>query len=338
MKRYFGFPFIAFVAACSGSNDASRSDAPTALVSLAKVQSGSAHDELTLFGIAEAGPDGRRSLVAPAEATVVAIVAPAGSAVSAGQTIVSLSPSPGTRADAAKAQGDAVAANKALARAIRLRGDGLASDADVETARASATAASALKASFERKLGSLLVRAPSAGTIDGVTAVVGDLVPAGGAIATVSSSDDIRARFGVDPETVYRLRTGMAGKIQPKGLAAIAVRVQSINPTVDPQTRLASVFVSLPRGSRIAAGQALTLLVELPTESGALSVPYSALMDDAGQPFVYVVNRGVAHRRDVEIRASTSARVTVIKGLKVGELVVVNGGTGLDDGIKVRTQ
>jgi multidrug efflux pump subunit AcrA (membrane-fusion protein) len=68
----------------------------------------------------------------------------------------------------------------------------------------------------------------------------------------------------------------------------------------------------------------------------ALAIPYAALLDDAGQPFVFVVVKGTAHRRDIVTGPSDGRIVAVTKGLSPGERVVVEGGTALDDGMKVR--
>ena len=73
--------------------------------------------------------------------------------------------------------------------------------------------------------------------------------------------------------------------------------------------------------------------------ASALTIPYAALLDDAGQAYVFVVGRrrrASARRRDRSRRAATASRST--KGLKPGERVVIEGGTAVEDGMKVRTQ
>lgn len=67
-------------------------------------------------------------------------------------------------------------------------------------------------------------------------------------------------------------------------------------------------------------------------------VPYSAVLDDGGQPFVFVVTKGVAHRRDVRLGASNGVTISVASGIALGDQVVIEGGTALEDGMKVRTK
>lgn len=326
------------LAACSSADTASE-PAPVALVKLAPVGMAGAAEQITVYGAAELGPAGKMSLVAPAEAKVVAIVAPVGTRVAQGQVVVRLAASPTTRADAAKAANDAAAADKALARAIRLRGDGLASDADVETARAAAASANALRASFAAKAGDLILRAPAAGVIDTVAVATGDLLQTGAAVASITRAGDMRVRFGVDPGTVRSVRAGQTLTVAGTGpRAPMDVTIESVSPAVDPQTKLAAIFARIPATSGIVAGETLTATIDVGSSANALSVPYAALLDDGGQPYVYVVASGVAHRRDLAIMPSSGDRVAVTKGLRPGDQIVVEGGTALEDGMKVRTK
>ncbi|MGY4398918.1 RND family efflux transporter MFP subunit [Sphingomonas sp. UYAg733] len=332
------------VTACSGPDETASAPDAVALVKLAPVSQGGAGQRVTVYGAAEPGPAGKASLVAPAEAKVIAITAPVGTRVGQGQVIVRLAASPATRADATKASSDATSADKALGRAIRLRADGLASDAEVETARAAAASANALRSSFASRTGDLTLRAPTAGIVDSIAVAPGDLLQTGAAVASIARAGDVRVRFGIDPDTAQAIRPGMAINIAGTGARArLAVGVESVSPTVDPQTRLAAVFARIPASSGIVAGETLTATIDAGgldagPSGDALSIPYAALLDDGGQPYVYVVSNGVAHRRDLATKPSSGDRVTVDKGLKFGEQVVIEGGTALEDGMKVRTK
>lgn len=313
---------------------------PEALVTLAPARAGAVDEELTLYGAVENGSFGRHVLAAPTEAVLVAVLAPVGSAVAAGQPIAQLAASPTAKLDLTKAASDAQAAAAAAARAERLRADGLASDADVETARAAARSSGATRASLAARNAGLLLRAPAAGHVETIGFAAGDLVPAGGAVATLAGSGTLRGRFGVDPAVARRLHAGQAITITTPGATApVAVAIVSVDPVVDPQTRLASAYVALPAGAGLGAGAVLTGQVALPADAGAaITAPYAALLDDAGQPYVFTVKAGVAHRRDVQIGPVGGDRVAIVKGLTAGEQLVTAGGTALEDGMKVRTR
>ena len=338
MRAIGTFAGLMLLAACSSAPPEKPAD-PVALVSTARVVQGSIAESVTLYGAVESGAAARTGLVAPIEAIVVAIDAPVGTAVSRGQVIVRLAPSPIARLDLTRADSEARLASAALGRAARLRADGLVSDSEVETARAAARSALATRASLTLRGGALVLRATNAGYVDTVAPGVGDLVPAGTIVATVARTGDLRARFGIDPALARRLSGSARLRIVPSGGGSqFSAPVQSVVPVVDPITRLASVYTLVPSIAGIGAGEALTAEVQISEAAAALTIPYAALLDEGGQPFVFVVERSVAHRRDVTTGPASGDQVAILKGVSSGELIVISGGTALEDGMKVRTR
>lgn len=340
LRLTFMAAMLACVSACSGGasdEDESGGASPVALVSLAPATQGSIARTLELYGEVERSGANQSVLAVPVEATVASIDVPQGGAVRAGEVVARLRPSPVTSAQMAAAQAQARSGAEALARAQRLRVDGLASDADVETARAAAAAASAQAAALARQTAGLALRAPHSGYVVSLGASPGDLLQPGAAVATLSNGGPPVARFGIAPAMAGRLHPGMAVQVSGAGGGdANGAVIGSVSPVADPQTRLASVVVRLPSGQGFAPGQALTASVPIAASEAAVTVPYAALLDDGGQPFVYVVSKGVAHRHDVVTGASDGRRIAILKGVATGDQVVTAGGTGVEDGMKVR--
>lgn len=333
-------PLLVLLAACSGGSvGESGNVTPVALVALDTAITGDIAQTVALYGEIERGGQSQIVLSAPVEAKVVSIETPAGSAVASGAIVARLRASPASQAQFRAATADATAAQQALARAQRLRTDGLASDADVEAARSRAAAASALTASFSERNANLILRAPHAGFVDTTGASAGDLVQPGAAIATLSRSGPARARFGVDPTIARGLVVGSPIEVHPgDGSPPFVMSIASISPVADAQTRLAAVLVDIPAQKGIAAGQPLSARVVTRASRAVTTVPYQALLDDGGQPYIYVVKDGVAHRRDVQTGASDGKRAAVLKGVSDGEQVIIEGATGVEDGMKVRTK
>ncbi len=325
---------LALLSACSSPAEED-APAPEALVTVAAVVRQQVGETVRLFGVADTGPGGKASLVAPIEARLIAIDAPVGSPVGPGQPVLRLAPGPTAALDMAKARSDAQTANAAYARALRMRADGLASNAEVETARAGQASANATVRSLTGR--SLVLRAPFAGHVEAISAAPGDIIAAGTTLASISGNGAVRIRFGLDPVLGRRVNAGAPMTVSRAGDSGkLPSTVVSVDPVVDPQTRLASLYVRLPASSSIRAGEALTGTITMSGSSDAIVIPYGALLDDAGQPYVYVVVRGLAHRRDILTGVSDGNQVAVLRGLAVGEQVVVDGGTALEDGMKVR--
>ena len=329
--------FALMLAACTAKSQEDKAPDPIALVRTAAASNGTGSDTLLVYGSADAGPGGEQAMSSQADAILEVIIAPNGTAVGRGQIVARMQPSATTRLDAVKSASDAAAANASLARAVRLRADGLASSADVDTARAAATTANANRASIAQRGASLVLRAPVAGTIQGLTARAGDLIPAGTTVATIAAQGNLRGRFGVDPVLAQRVRPGQPIEISAVGNGTpVTGRVSGVDPLVDPATRLASLYAQLPSSVSWARGSALQARLQVGATSTGITIPYVALLDDGGKSYVFVVDKGLAHRRDVVPGNSQGDTVVITSGLAAGERVVTEGATALNDGMKVR--
>lgn len=328
------------LAACSGPSDTASTAEPVALVKLAKATTGDVETALTLYGAVEQGAAAQYTLSAPMEASIVRIAAPVGSTVARGQLIVMMSPSPTAQSIVTQARSGAQAAEQAYQRAVRLRTDGLVSDAEVESARLAAVVAKSGMAALSTQAGQLALRAPFASFVETIASNPGELVAPGTTVVTLARSGDMRARFNLDHSLIGRITRGEGVRVTlPSEDIDVNLPIAAIDPTVNPQTRQASIFVNVPAAYGLGSGQPLRGEIILESaEKGAVTVPYAAILDDGGQPFVFVVSQGMAHRKDVQLGAGDGTTISVSNGIKEGDQVVVEGGTALEDGMKVRTQ
>lgn len=341
MKRIT--PFVVFLLLCSCSSPTGNNDPapiPSALVTLERAEQGEVDRSVTLYGVTQSGASSLQVLSSPAEAVVQRITASVGENVSRNQIVAQLAAGPTTRLDIAKAAAESSAADTAYARARRLRTDGLLGDADVEAARAAAKSADATRVSLGGRAAGMTLRASAAGHVDSIAVHPGDLVQAGTPVITVAREGDLRAEFGADPAIARSLHAGSVLTIAATtGHAAIEVTISSVNPRVDPQTRLASIYAPLPAAEGLAVGETVQGRVAISTRQGsAVTIPYAALLDDGGQPYVFVVAGDVAHRHDVTVAAVSGQRAAIDTGVATGDMVVTEGGTALEDGMKVRIQ
>jgi RND family efflux transporter MFP subunit len=328
---------LLLLSSCSGPAGDEQPPPPVALVALGQAESGSIPETVTLYGVAEISPAAQHVLPAPTEAVVKSIDAPAGTRVQRGQVIAQLVESPATRLELARASSDAHAADQAYARAQRLRADGLVGNSELETAHAAALSADATRDSLVSRRESLSLRAPAAGYVATITPSRGDIVASGSVVATIAQVGDMRAHFGIDSALVRRVASGASLVIAPSaGGAPFKSEILSISPIIDAQTKLASVFARIPPDTKLNAGVPLTAALSLDLPQDTLTIPYSALLNDGGQPYVFVVVDGVAHRRDVVIGPAGRDRVAIVKGVKAGDHVITDGGTAVEDGMKVR--
>lgn len=329
---------MAGLAGCSsqGSQD-SQSSSPAALVKTAQAVVAPVETKLRLYGAADGGTAANRVLAPLAESVLVGIDAQVGTRVRQGAVIARLRPSPASSLDLLRARSDASAAQNQFARMQRLRRDGLASDADVESARLAFDSTQATASSLTMRQGSLLLRAPFDGIVSTITASPGDIMAAGATVATLVPASATRAKFGIDPEEARFVRAGSTlSVLDANGNVKFAVPIQAVDPGVDPTTRLAAIYAMLPGGVGIGSGEALIGEVTIQSATALPAIPYSAVLSDAGQPYTFVVRKGIAQRVNLVLGATSKEFAAVISGIKAGDYVVTEGGTALDDGMKVR--
>lgn len=324
------------LAACAGSPE-EKAPTPVALTQTAAASLARTGEQITLYGLAEPRSGAEAALATPVEANLDRLVAPNGTRVTAGAVIATLRPSATSRLDLARAQNDATTTAAALARARRLRSDGLASDAEVEAAASAAHTAALTQASLAQRAGQLVLRAPIAGLVQALSTRPGELLPAGTVVARVIADGRLRVRFGIDPALARRARAGMPIAVaRANGDGAIATQVASVDLVVDAATRQAALIAQLPDGASASPGEALKATLVIGDGAMVPTIPYAALLDDGGQSYVFVIAKGLAHRRNVTAGPAAGDNVPITAGIAAGERVAITGGTALEDGMKVR--
>ncbi len=328
-------------AGCSRGQKENKGPDAVALVRPRTVEAATLTQTLEAYGGAEIAPASERTVIAPAEAQVAALLVAPGDRVTAGQPVATLTPSASARLDLDRAQREAQGAEQAYARAQRLRAAGLASDAEVEAAHTAAGTASESARSLQQRSGGagLKLTAPGAGVVESLAAAPGDTIAQGAAVMKIGDPRALRVRLGIEPAQAARVKPGATVRLSSlEGQTQVEARVESVDPRADAQTRLAAAIVRLPAGAGFAPGQPVRGEIAMSVRTNADAVPRQALLYDGEKPYLFVQSGGVAHRRDVTLGVEEAERVEIRTGVKPGEQVVVEGGTALSDGMAVREQ
>jgi len=255
----------------------------------------------------------------------------------------------------------AVIANRAereLARMLKLKESGLATQQAVDDARSEAEAAKTRVEAAQAQIGAAEgdVRQTRArqtkgsvlSPIDGIVALrdvnVGDLASDAAAgkpifrivdnrllnlTVTVSSADSARVKIGQPVEFTVDALPGRT----------FAGRVMFINPELSAADRSLKVIAEVPnqpetlKGGLFAKGRIIT-----GARNNVLQIPRSAIdrFDlSARKGILFVVDKGFARKRDVTTASVSGEKVEIVAGLKNGEQFVVRGGFNLKDGDRV---
>jgi HlyD family secretion protein len=212
---------------------------------------------------------------------------------------------------------------------------------EVNAYRATVTAlqAAVKQAESETKAAAALynytrITAPMDGLITVRKAEVGTTLVPGSPIFQMVDLDQIWLAAWIDQALVAQLRDDQPARITLRSGRAYRGQVARLNREGDTVTRELEVdvkFDQLPKPLVIGEeGQ-----VEIYTgRQRAPAVPLSAIITKQGGKGVLVADNGILRFRKVVLGLQDGARAAVMKGLKAGDLVVVNP-AGLTPGIKI---
>ncbi len=185
------------------------------------------------------------------------------------------------------------------------------------------------------------LKAPAAGIITAVSAEPGSVVAAGSPVFTLAEAGEIEVEIDVPEHEVSRLALGQRGRVSlwaDPGISGEAT-IREIAGSADPQSRtyrVRAAIASPPQTMRL--GMTATLSLMQPVQRGGIEIPLTALAQGEDGISVFVVDsaQGTVSRRTLETGALTPNGITVLSGLKDGDIVVTGGVQFLKDGMKVK--
>jgi RND family efflux transporter MFP subunit len=287
------------------------------------------------------------------EGHITKILVHAGSRVAAGTPLMQIDPS--KQQAAVKSQEDALAARRAALafakqqyeRLARLADTGIASQQDLDQAKAALDAADADLRSVgaqvrqqEVELRYYEVTAPGAGRVGDIPVRVGDRVTVSTELTTVDGAGGLEAYVPVPVERARELRLGLPIRlVNSTGEVVAESKLSFVSPEVDAgtQTVLAKARVADPEGM-LRHAQFIRARVVWGTSEGPL-VPVLAVSRLSGQYFAFVAEpqKGglVARQKPLRLGPIVGNDYFVIDGIKPGDRLIVSGTQFLRDGVPV---
>ena len=179
-------------------------------------------------------------------------------------------------------------------------------------------------ADLERRVQELQVRSPVDGIVGTVAVADRAAVPVNGPLVTVIDLSQLEVELAVPESYADELGIGMPAEIR-YGTEAYSGTISTVSPeVVNGQVTARVRFAGdLPPGLR--QNQRVTTRVLFEERPGVLKVARGPSLQDEGGRFVYVVEDGVAHRRAIELGASSLSEVEILAGVSEGDRVVISG-------------
>ncbi len=223
------------------------------------------------------------------------------------------------------------------ARQRQLLEDGLISQEEYDSTLGELNVLQAELELREAQLAKAEIRAPFAGVIGLRSVSPGAFVTSQTRVATLQDIDPVKVEFSVPEVYAGELRVGDTVRFSLKGMSdEIDGRIYAIEPAIDPGTRSLTLRATAPNPDRtLLPGSFAEVEVAVRDVPEAISVPAMAVVPELGGKKVFVLEQGVAQPRIVETGIRTEDRVQIVRGLKVGEQVIVSNVARLRAGTEV---
>jgi len=253
----------------------------------------------------------------------------------------------GARAALLEAKANALESKANADRARALESSGALSAQQVtqyvtgeQTGAARVQSAQATLTQQQLRLKYTQVTAPDSGVISARGATVGAVVGVGTELFRMIRQGRLEWRAEVTAQDLGRIKAGTRAIVRGASGLEVTGKVRVVAPSVDPQTRLALVYVDLPPALSgdmpLKAGMFASGRFELGT-SNALTVPQQSIAVRDGFSYVYRLN---ADSRVSQLKVATGRRlgdrVEIVGGLAADAPIVVTGAGFLNDGDLVR--
>lgn len=180
------------------------------------------------------------------------------------------------------------------------------------------------------------ITAPADGVLAARYVEPGGMVGAGTPLFHLVDLSTVVVEAGVAEAAINAVHPGMRVTVSVPALGrTFTGEVESVSPQMDPQTRLYRVRVTLPNPDGVLKGGMFAEITFPLEEREGVLIPVDALVEGSGEPYVYVVKDGVAHRTPVTVAVRSEEQV-LVEGIAAGDQVVVAGQNRLYDGAPVR--
>ena len=216
----------------------------------------------------------------------------------------------------------------------------ITSQKDFDAAKTAVSRAKTAVGIVEYQIGNRRIIAPFSGKLGMRNVSIGDLVSPGTKVTTLDDISVIKVDFRV-PEKYYpKVKSGQKVGVQTASFPnrIFSGSITAVSPRIDPVTRSAEVRATVPNPEgKLVPGMLFVVTLEL-GEHVSINVPEQALMSLGEIQYVFVYKPGQkrVERREIKLGQRSRGMAEILSGLKVGELLVVDGVLKLVDGAAVQ--
>ena len=182
------------------------------------------------------------------------------------------------------------------------------------------------------------VVAPIDGEIETQIIAVGDYVKLGDPLFKLVGVQELRAHLFLPESAATRIRPGLKVVLAPPAAPDRVIEsvIAEIKPTVGTNNRALDAIVKFRgEGNLFRGGGTVNARIVTQMREGALMVPEQAVVLRPAGKVVYALREGVAEQRIVETGLKQDGQYEILKGVRAGDTVAVDGAGFLTNGAAV---
>ena len=182
------------------------------------------------------------------------------------------------------------------------------------------------------------IRAPIDGVISERFIKIGNTIDVNADTFQVTSLEPLVSYLHIPEREYRRIGSGQAVNITVDALAGASFNalIARVSPVVDPQTGTFKITIEISdKTRRLKPGMFGRINIVYDSRQDVLQIPRSAIVEENGKTFVFVVESDVATKREIGIGFSEGGNVEIVEGLGEHEQIVFVGHMTLKDGARV---
>jgi HlyD family secretion protein len=181
------------------------------------------------------------------------------------------------------------------------------------------------------------IQAPVAGLISSSTAVVGAVASGKGeALFSIIARGEYDVVGLVPTQDIAKLAVNQPARIKVVGAGDVDGKVRRVAPTIEPNSQLGQVFISVISSRRLLVNSSGRALITTGRSCNNVSVPLTAVLYGPAGTVVQVVRRARVETKRVEVGLMSAGQIEIRDGLAEGDIVVARAGALLREGDPVR--
>lgn len=243
-------------------------------------------------------------------------------------------------------------AKRNMERMERLIGEKAVSDQQYEKVKLAYEAAEAQLQQAETSLNLAryqldvsLMKAPFSGVVASRNAEVGDVInpmmggfsPLSG-VLTLMDFSRVKINLGLSQQDMVRVKKDQVAYLTVSAFPGrrFEGRVSLVSMTADPMSKKFRVEVTVDNPHLLLRPNTFgEVTLEVSTNPRAIVIPQKAVLDNS---YVFLAQGSKARKVEIVLGLQNSSLVEVVRGLEEGDLVIVEGNYGLEDGAEIEVK